>query len=101
MERPTDSSKSNGDEAQTKRNLDAMLKQAEKSLQLGVDGLRKQEGVDERAVLAALSLAQLEVNSGHRRQGGGTVGRYENWPTDFAEGQSTGGTSGRRASRDL
>ncbi len=60
-----DGSKSNGDDAQVKRNLDVMLKQAEKALQLGVDGLRKQEGVDERAVLAALSLAQLEVNSGH------------------------------------
>ncbi|HEY2761506.1 MAG TPA: hypothetical protein VGI75_12205, partial [Pirellulales bacterium] len=53
------------DDSQTKRNLDAMLKQAEQSLQIGIDGLRKQDIVDERAVLAALSLAQLELNAGH------------------------------------
>lgn len=49
----------------TKEDLDALLKEAEQSLELGVDGFRKQENVDERAVLAALSLAQLEVNGGH------------------------------------
>jgi cellulose synthase operon protein C len=53
------------DDPQTKRNLDAMLKQAEQSLQVGIDGLRKQDMVDERAVLAALSLSQLELNAGH------------------------------------
>jgi hypothetical protein len=51
--------------APTKQDLDAMLKEAEQSLELGIDGFRKQENVDERAVLAALSLAQLEVNGGH------------------------------------
>jgi hypothetical protein len=60
-----DNPKSNSDDTQLKHNQDAMLKHAEKALQLGVDGLRKQDGVDERAVLAALSLAQLEVNTGH------------------------------------
>jgi hypothetical protein len=60
-----DASKAAADDPQVKQNLDALLKRAEQSLQIGIDGLSKQEKVDERVVVAALSLAQLDVNEGH------------------------------------
>ncbi|HZZ29570.1 MAG TPA: hypothetical protein VFE46_16355 [Pirellulales bacterium] len=52
------------DDAQTKHNLDALLQQAKEALEQGVNGMRKQEAVDERAVLPALSLARLYLNVG-------------------------------------
>ncbi|HTQ40074.1 MAG TPA: hypothetical protein VMJ32_13700 [Pirellulales bacterium] len=52
------------DDPQANRNLDALLQQAQQELEFGVGGLRKLEVVDERAILPALSLAQLYLNAG-------------------------------------
>ena len=50
---------------QAQHKQDALLKQAQVALQQGIDGLRKQESLDEGVVLPALSLAQLHLNAGN------------------------------------
>ena len=57
------SANAGSDDAKTKEELDAALKQAQQSLERGVAGLRKQDDVSDRDVLAVVSLAQIYLTA--------------------------------------